>query len=82
MHSKMNKITVLTFGAITDITGQKNFEMDGIDSTEKLVETLEEKYPLLKTVQYAIAVDKEVIQQHTNLDSDATIAILPPFSGG
>jgi len=43
---------------------------------------LEEKYPRLKTVQYAIAVNKEVIQQNTILDNDATVAILPPFSGG
>jgi molybdopterin converting factor small subunit len=78
----MIKINVLTFGAITDITGKRNFEMEGIDSTEKLVQTLEEKYPLLKTIQYAIAVNKEVIQQHTVLNNEASVAILPPFSGG
>jgi len=78
----MIKINVLTFGAITDITGSKSLEMEGIDSTEKLVQTLEEKYPLLKTVQYAIAVNKEVIHQHTVLNNEANVAILPPFSGG
>lgn len=78
----MKTINVLTFGAVTDITGSKNLVMEGIDSTEKLVEVLEEKYPLLKTVQYAIAVNKEVIQQHTKLENNTTVAILPPFSGG
>ena len=53
----MIKINVLTFGAITDITGNKSFEMEGFDSTEKLVQALEEKYPLLKTIQFAIAVN-------------------------
>jgi molybdopterin synthase sulfur carrier subunit len=76
------KINVLTFGAISDITGTKNFEMEGIDSTQKLVQTLEEKYPVLKTVQYAIAVNKEVIQEHTGLNDNTTVALLPPFSGG
>jgi molybdopterin synthase sulfur carrier subunit len=78
----MKQINVLTFGAITEITGNKSFVMKGIDSTETLVKALEEKYPLLKTVQYAIAVNKEVIQQPTSLSNDATVAILPPFSGG
>jgi molybdopterin synthase sulfur carrier subunit len=82
MHSEMTKINVLTFGAIADITGKKSFEMEGINSTQQLVQVLEEKYPLLKTVQYAIAVDKEVIQEHINLSGNVTIAILPPFSGG
>jgi molybdopterin synthase sulfur carrier subunit len=78
----MKQINVLTFGAITEITGSKSFLMQGIDSTERLVDLLEEKYPRLKTVQYAIAVNKEVIQENTILDNDATVAILPPFSGG
>ena len=78
----MKQINVLTFGAITEITGSKSFFMQGIDSTEHLVDLLEEKYPRLKTIQYAIAVNKEVIQQNTMLDNDATVAILPPFSGG
>ena len=78
----MKQINVLTFGAITEITGSKSFLMNGIDSTQHLVDLLEEKYPRLKTVQYAIAVNKEVIQQNTILDNDATVAILPPFSGG
>ena len=78
----MKQIKVLTFGAITEITGSKNFLMQGIDSTQHLVQLLEEKYPRLKAVQYAIAVNKEVIQQNTILDNDATVAILPPFSGG
>jgi len=78
----MKQINVLTFGAIAEITGSKSFLIQGTDSTESLVRLLEEKYPQLKTVQYAIAVNKEVIQQNTMLDNDATVAILPPFSGG
>lgn len=78
----MKTVNVLTFGAITDITGNKSFAMEDIDSTEELIQVLEEKYPLLKTIQYAIAVNKEVIQQDTKLENEATVAILPPFSGG
>jgi molybdopterin synthase sulfur carrier subunit len=78
----MSRIHILTFGAVTDITGNKSFVMEEIDSTEKLTRVLEEKYPLLKNLQYVIAVNKEVIQRHTTLENNATVAILPPFSGG
>jgi len=78
----MKRINVLTFGAITEITGSRSFVMEEIDTTEELKKSLEDKYPLLKTVQYAIAVNKEIIHQHTILESDTTVAILPPFSGG
>ena len=78
----MKQIQVLTFGVIVDITGKRNFMMNDIDSTEALVKILEEQYPLLKTLQYAIAVDKEVIQQHKSLNNNSIVAILPPFSGG
>ena len=79
-HSKI--INVLTFGAIADIIGNKSFVMKEIDSTEKLQQVLEEQYPLLKTVQYAIAVNEDVIQAPMLLENNATVAILPPFSGG
>jgi molybdopterin converting factor small subunit len=78
----MKTINVLTFGAVTEITGDKSFIMEGIESTEMLMQVLEEKFPLLKTVQYAIAVNKEVIQKQTALENGNTVAILPPFSGG
>lgn len=78
----MKQINVLTFGAITEITGSKTFVIEGIDSTENLVQVLEEKYPLLKTLQYVIAVNKEVIQKPARLTNNATVALLPPFSGG
>ncbi|MGZ3846864.1 MAG: MoaD/ThiS family protein [Flavisolibacter sp.] len=76
------KINVLTFGAIADIIGNKSFLMEGIDSTEKLQHILEDKYPSLRTVQYAIAVNEEIIQTPVLLENNSTVAILPPFSGG
>jgi len=78
----MKQINVLTFGAITEITGNKNFVIEAVDTTEALVKMLEEKYPVLKTVQYAIAVNKEVIQEPVVLNNRADVALLPPFSGG
>ena len=78
----MKQINVLTFGAIREITGNKNLVIEAVDTTETLVKILEEKYPMLKTVQYAIAVNKEVIQHPVVLNDHADVALLPPFSGG
>ena len=78
----MKQINVLTFGAIREITGNKNLVVEAVDTTDALVKLLEEKYPILKTVQYAIAVNKEIIQQPVVLNDHADVALLPPFSGG
>ena len=78
----MKQINVLTFGAIREITGNKNLVIEAVDTTEGLVKVLEEKYPMLKALQYVIAVNKEVIQQPVVLNDRADVALLPPFSGG
>ena len=78
----MKQINVLAFGAITDITGKSSFVVNDIGSTEDLIKQLEEQYPRLKTINYAIAVDKRIVTGNTNLQHNATVAILPPFSGG
>ena len=76
------KINVLTFGVITDITGSSALIINNADSTDCLKEMMEEKYPGLKIIRYAIAVNKQLVQQNTSLDNNATVALLPPFSGG
>lgn len=75
-------INVLAFGSIADTIGNKSFIMEEIDSTETLQKILEDKYPSLRTLQYAIAVNEEIIQIPVPLENNSTVAILPPFSGG
>lgn len=75
-------MTVLTFGAITDIIGKSSFTVEDIPSTDALTRKLEDQFPGLKAINYAIAVNKKVIQSPTALDSSTTVALLPPFSGG
>jgi molybdopterin synthase sulfur carrier subunit len=78
----MKEITVFTFGAIIDITGSSQMVVQGICSTTELIEHLEKQYPKLKALQYAIAVNKEIITAPVLLQDDVTVALLPPFSGG
>jgi len=77
----MKEITVLTFGSITDIIGKNNFVTNAA-STEELRNELESAFPRLKTIKYAMAVNKQMVTTLTILDANATVALLPPFSGG
>jgi molybdopterin synthase sulfur carrier subunit len=75
-------MTVLTFGVVTDIIGKSNLTLEDVPSTDELTKKLEAEFPRLKTINYAIAVNKQIIKATTSLDSHATVALLPPFSGG
>jgi molybdopterin synthase sulfur carrier subunit len=75
-------MTVLTFGVVTDIIGKSNLMVEDVASTDELTKKLEAEFPRLKTINYAIAVNKQIIKAPALLDSRATVALLPPFSGG
>jgi molybdopterin converting factor small subunit len=73
---------VLTFGVVKDVIGKTEFEVSNVTSTSSLKEKLEADYPALKNISYAMAVDKKMVTASTVLTDDATVALLPPFSGG
>lgn len=76
------EITVLTFGVITDIVGTTTLVVRDVASTDNLKQKLEEDFPRLKSIRYTVAVNKQMITTSTALDNNATVALLPPFSGG
>ena len=78
----MSSITILTFGMITDIIGKGRFELTGISSTEEVKRKLESEFPQLKNINYAIAVNRKTVVGTVALEENATVALLPPFSGG
>ena len=78
----MKEIKVLLFGAAADRVGKNNLVLTGVSTTGELKEQLEKSHPGLKHIPYAIAVDKQLISTDTALEAGATVALLPPFSGG
>lgn len=78
----MKEINVLLFGAVADIVGKSNFVMPTPSSTDELKEQLEADYPALKNISYVVAVNKQMVTASTALEPNATVALLPPFSGG
>jgi len=75
-------INIKYFGQIAEVTQTKeeNLEFSGIIVSE-LVETLYLKYSNLRTKNFQIAQNQELVSMETELTGNE-IALLPPFAGG
>lgn len=78
----MKEVTVLTFGVLSDILGKNRFVMNNVASTQELKQRLETEFPALRNISYTVAVNKQTVTASTPLPDNATVALLPPFSGG
>jgi sulfur-carrier protein len=76
------KINILAFGQVAGITGNNVVLEESVSDTEGLKYALHKRYPALGELKYAIAVDKKMIHENVDLSDNATVALLPPFSGG
>lgn len=76
------EIDLITFGNITEFIKVQKLTFESIEDTDELKIYLEMHYPKLKTMKYKLALDQKIIQTTTKLKNKATIAIMPPFSGG
>lgn len=74
-------LKIILFGRLVDIAGNV-VSIDDVADTNSLVNELNKKYPELAKTKYVIAVDKQLVKGNTVLDSNSTVALLPPFSGG
>ena len=73
---------MLSFGPIADIIGKDSIVVADVSSTLELKQKLEAEFPRLKTMEYAIAVEKQLTTTSILLENHSTVALLPPFSGG
>ena len=76
------EINLISFGQVTDITGENTLKIPDVKNTNELNEFLAKAWPKLQSIKYSIAVNKKIIRENTQLYNDDTVAILPPFSGG
>ena len=75
-------VNIIIFGQLTDITGEQNLVVSDVKDTDQLVSKLKTMYPAIASAKFIMAVNKKVISENTILESNSTIALLPPFSGG
>ena len=75
-------INIKYFGQIAEITNREaeSFEFNGSLISE-LIETLYSKYSGLKTKDFQVAQNQELVSIETQV-TGAEIALLPPFAGG
>ena len=76
------QVKVLIFGQLTDITGVSEIQVNDVSDRDQLIAALNNQYPGLADSKYAIAVNKQVINENIALTDNSIIALLPPFSGG
>ena len=76
------KIEMISFGQIAEFINNQKIDVDGISDTDAFKQYLENQFPALKGMKYKLALNKNIVQENTEITSNATIAIMPPFSGG
>lgn len=73
---------VQVYGRLTDIMGNKKFDPEGIENTDQLNKKLLYLYPELSGIDYAIAVNNQIVRGTYPLNKEDVVSLLPPFSGG
>ncbi|MBK6643843.1 MAG: MoaD/ThiS family protein [Bacteroidetes bacterium] len=69
------------FSAAAEATGFSEQQVIAID-TAAVRKNLNEKFPQLGKLNYAIAVNHKLVKSNFLLADGDVVAILPPFSGG
>jgi len=73
---------VKLYGRLTDIMGNNGLNPEGIENTDQLKKKLLFLYPDLSGIDYAIAVNNQIVRENHPLKKNDVVSLLPPFSGG
>lgn len=73
---------VQVYGRLTDIIENREFNPEGVENTDQLKKKLLFLYPALSDIDYAIAVNNQIVKGNYPLKADDIVSLLPPFSGG
>ncbi len=79
------KVTILSFGSIREIFGNKFTEIEVPDTTtvDSLKALLESKYPRIKGIaSYMVAINDEYASGDSTIKQSDEIAVIPPVCGG
>ncbi len=76
------EIEIISFGQIAEFINPQKIDIAGITDTESFKQYIENQFPALKSMKYKLALNKNIVQENMEIKNPATIAIMPPFSGG
>lgn len=78
-------LIVKYFGAIAEVTqkGEEQFHLDNETNSLLTVKAkLEERYPGIKNIPYAFALNEAMVREDATINRNDVLALLPPFAGG
>ncbi|KLT64334.1 MoaD/ThiS family protein [Pedobacter sp. BMA] len=76
------EIELISFGRISEFIPNQKIQINGIETTSGLQNYLEKTFPQLAGMKYKLALNKNLVQQESEIRNGDSIAIMPPFSGG
>lgn len=76
-------ITIQVFGKLTEILGTNTYTIDFTKKTvAELKAQLHHTFPTLATMTYLVVVNNQKANDDTIIPVNASLALLPPYSGG
>jgi len=76
------KTNVLYFGMAADAAKKNSSVYNDCNNTDALKKAIINDCPELKNFNFALAVNKNIVNSTILLNEGDTVAVLPPFSGG
>ena len=73
-------IKVITFGKLKEISGS-DFEFEA-ETTDELLAKITQEFPSIKDLKLRIGVNQRIVSDHTKLNNNDVVALMPPYSGG
>lgn len=58
------------------------FDFPYFETSIELLNALKTEYPQLRTLNFTLAIDRQITHGNIELKGSEEIALLPPFSGG
>ncbi|MFM2254835.1 MAG: molybdopterin converting factor subunit 1 [Bacteroidota bacterium] len=81
----MMQVQLMSYGALTDVTGSEVFELEISQQSVTVAELkliLLARYPALEGKTFRIAVNERFVVDEFEVLPGVIIALMPPFSGG
>lgn len=75
-------VKVIFFGHLGEKTGTHETHVDHAVDLLSLKCQLADRFPVLETYDFLVAVNQEIIQGNGPLNSGDEVAFMPPYAGG
>jgi molybdopterin synthase sulfur carrier subunit len=81
-ESDTTSCRLLAFGMLSNLPGIHSGDIPHFPDTDRFRAWLMEQCPELQRLVFALALNRVIVQQNTEIPAGAELALLPPFSGG